>query len=196
MNGKPQIRNYATMSQATITGGAGAAFSHFVEGLFNLHTTIEGIASADGQKTKVKSIRLTVRAWSRNTFHTMPVIVQTAGTITDTVDLETYFIQDVNLDQVIDDVFGYQNLFPNIKTSRRVPTTNPTADTGYITASEYSVEIPGNILQILNKETETERLQNLHLVLYGGMHADNQVIILNKRIDIKFINTRKTIILR
>jgi hypothetical protein len=121
-------------------------------------------------------------------------VVQTTGTWTDTVDINQYIIDKI-LDSCIDDVFGYQ-LLGDKSVSRRVPTNAATSATGLEFAVQRCVEIPGNLLQILNKESETERLQSLFFGVVGNAITASQVIHLKWFTEIHFVGVAKKIILR
>jgi hypothetical protein len=86
-------------------------------------------------------------------------------------------------------VFGYDRLGP-AKSARRVPTAD-NDDYGL----EISIPLPNYALQILNKETETERLQNLYIAICGkGTNA----FAINLIVDTitEYREQRKTLILR
>jgi ribosomal protein S25 len=120
--------------------------------------------------------------------------VQTNGTVTDTVDRAEAVVDKI-LDAAIDDVFGYQ-LLSNFKLSKTMP-----IDSGYSTSTsntmvEMSVILPPNLLGLINKEVETERLQNLYIVLVGSFNVNNQAINIFKSFEVDYTNVRKTITLR
>ena len=192
---KQKQRKYLHHTSTSITGGASGINKHFVEAIQNIHTTVENILSADGQKSKISAFWFTFRLDSEEKFGVLPVIVQTAGTITDTIDLASN-IEDVNLDSCIDDVFGYQNLARVTKVARRIPSQDGSAAGGREHGLEFTVQVPGNFIQILNKEVETERLQNLYMVLYGFLADNDQVLHIKTTTEIDFVGVRKTIILR
>lgn len=195
MNQKQQLRDYISLVDDIITAGASGADLVYVDSLMNLHTAMEGILAADGQKPKVQSVTLTIRAYSNDLFGMCPIIVQTAGSFMDTVDLAGKIV-DVNLDSVIDDVYGYQLLHQNVGTSRRLPTDDATASPSNGFGREFTVTLPQNAIQLLNKEIETERLQSLYFAVYGFLTENNQVITLSCNFHVKFKAIRKTIILR
>jgi hypothetical protein len=155
----------------------------------------ELLTGADGQKAKILAVNVTHRCYSEENFAIMPLIIQTAGTITDSVAIAQP-TQDVGLDSAIDDVFGYQPLSKFLRTSRRVPTRDAQAAAGTEHALQFAYTIPGNILQILNKELETERLQDLYVVLHGFHFANSQTINIHTNIELLFVNIRKNVNLR
>jgi hypothetical protein len=166
------------------------------ENVQDLHDLVESLVSGDGQKPLIKEVTFQIRAnmaaasFESNGHIVQPVVVQTAGTWTSNVDVDTP-IEDVCLDGAIDDVFGYQRLGnpQAVKLARR----------GNGEAGRKAVEtvrtLPQNILQILNKETETERLQNLYFGLVGKNYGTTN---LNFRvfITVKFRMISKRIISR
>lgn len=195
MVSKGKQRKYHSLVGDVITFGAGGAAMFFVRKINDLYTIIESIISGDGQKLKISKILSHVRAKSADIFGIGAAIVQTAGTISDTVDIASPSILDSLLDGVIDDVYGYQIVTP-FGVSRSVPGDDPTANTTQHQAREFSVRIPGNIIQLLNKELETERLQNLYLVFYGTSTVNNQVVNIQTVNEIDFTGIRKTITIR
>lgn len=168
---------------------AGAVNSGYGISIQNLHDLIEGIRAADGIHMRVSAIRLTVRAYSDAYFSMYPAVVQTAGNFTDSVSL-TQANASALFDACIDDVMGYDGLFPYMKIARRVP-TGATDDLGV----EYSVNLSPKILQILNKEVETERLQNL-LFAICGFGTINKTVALTTTIEVMYIEQRKQVVLR
>jgi hypothetical protein len=58
------------------------------------------------------------------------------------------------------------------------------------------VILPPNLLGLINKEVETERLQNLYIVLVGSFNVNNQAINIFKSFEVDYTNVRKTITLR
>jgi hypothetical protein len=176
--------------------GAAGAGEAFVEKLNNLYDVLEGILALDGAKPRVSMIRLTVQAKSESFFALLPVIIQTAGTITDTVDIDVDQIEDKSINPCIDDVFGYKNLSNFFKTSRRAPSEDSTAATGLEYVCQFSTMIPGNFIQILNKETETERLQDLYQVLYGFCSENNQAVYIKETTEVLFTTVTRNITIR
>ena len=165
----------------------------FTDNLIDLSAIVDTIGALNGAKINVKKIRIHLRIYSEETFIYQPLVVQTAGAWTADVTSANYIVDKI-LDENIDDVFGYQPL-TDTKVSRRVPTDVQTDDTGRITGSEITIELPGSILQILNKEAETERLQNL---LFGVVGRTNVVQTIKLRLFVAYEYTivRKKLILR
>lgn len=192
---KQNKRNFQKLIDVSFASGGGGATKHYCENVIDLHSLIESILAADGQKAKALTIILALRAYSESSFTLMPFVVQTAGTFTDTIAL-TSGIQDVNLALCIDDVFGFQNLAVVPKIARRVPSQDGSAAGGLEYAVECSIQIPGNLLQLLNKEVETERLQLMLFGISGVFKDDAQTIAVAIYASIDFIGIRKSVILR
>jgi hypothetical protein len=165
-------------ANATITMGAAGLARHFVENVIDFHNLVESqILGDDGRQCKIYFLACTVIYESEDPFSIVPLIVQTNGTITDTVDLTAEEIR-VNLDSAIDDVFGFKKL-PNFRkplVASRVPSLDSTSASGREFQIRLHAEVPAFALQILNKTTESERLQDIHLVVHGTASANNQVI--------------------
>jgi hypothetical protein len=164
-----------------------------VEYTHNLHALIEAIRSGDGFQPKVAYIRFHLRIYSSDNdlFAFQPVIVQTAGTISDTANVAVTNISAM-LDSAIDDVFGHQKIGP-MKIGRRIP-GNSSANN--FVGIEVTLEVPANVLEILNREAESERLQNLSFVLVGATQNNDTLLSFDGFVEIAYVEVRKKIILR
>jgi hypothetical protein len=165
----------------------------FVRAIGSVHSIIEGIRSGDGLHMLCKQILLHVRSNSIEPFWVLPVLVQTAGNFADTNNLASHNIAEL-LDSAIDDVFGYQRLSPTGKVGRRAPVDDGSTNPTY--CAEFTVTLPGNVLAILNKETETERLQDLILGLVGITNATSQAIAFETFVEVHYIEKQRNIVLR
>jgi hypothetical protein len=192
-NNRQQRLSYFDVGSDTIAPGANLGF---YEELINLHTLAESIGSADGKKIRVTHMIVNIRAYMAEAdgiFHLTPVVVQTNGNCVDTVNLAARKLHEI-IDGAVDDVFGFQVVGPT-RSSRRVPMDSAdAADLGAF-GLEFQIQIPQNLLQVLNKEIETERLQDLHLGFAGITHANNTIsVFFCGRVD--YIELKKQIILR
>jgi hypothetical protein len=150
---------------------------------------LDSLGSDDGQTPKISKIRISVRvalATADTPGIIFPVIVQTAGTWADTIDLAVSKTVTELLADSINDVFGVQVFQGNV--GRMLP------DGSY--GHEFTIEVPGNILQILNKEAETERLQNLHFGLVGLAQTSTDVMNIRMVAEYHYELVRKSVILR
>jgi hypothetical protein len=114
----------------------------------------------------VKFIEIDIRARETitgNYFSFLPIVVQTAGTFTSTVDLSAGQVQE-HLNSAIDDDFGYQ-IIGKQSCSKEI------SDSATGTYVQRRVVIPQNIIQLLNKEVGTERLQSLYFGIAGVQGA-------------------------
>jgi len=175
----------------------------FVENLANLHDLLETIRSEDGNQILASKIRISYRLYEPEEalvaqaqgYMVVPVAVQTAGTITDTVNLAIPSNIGTMLNTATDDVFGYQLLKKPADVSRTRAGPGNTGDSLFTV--ESSVEVPGNLLFILNKETETERLQNIFFCLVGSFaKSTDPGFRVDIFIEIYYQETRKTIQIR
>jgi hypothetical protein len=187
--------NYTLLVADSVVMGASSAGNNFVDGVKNLHVLIEDIeSSVDGQTINVHAIRAHVRCVSQYYFGLQPIVVQTDGTITDTEDISANQHEYI-LGQVISDYFGYRCLMP-YKMSKKVPDISTSGIPGN-TALEFTVEIPRFLInQIINKEVESERLQNLNFLLLGKSTANSQTITTKVIFEVEFSLVRKDIIIR
>jgi hypothetical protein len=104
---KQKVRVYlGKIAQSSISPGANLGFA---ENLTNLYQVIEALLNS-GELAHIKYFRWTIRAKSiSNHFALQSLIVQTAGTFADTVNLADREIADL-LDAAIDDDFGYKQI--------------------------------------------------------------------------------------
>jgi hypothetical protein len=124
-----------------------------------------------------------------------PIIVQTAGTFTDTVALGPLYSNAAILDACIDDVFGYNRITQRALVGKRMPPDVGHAAPAYIFAAETTIDLPAHVRELLNKETETERLQTLYLGLTGqGVNGDTLNVYCV--IDILYTEQKKSIVIR
>lgn len=174
-----------TTDTATFTAGDRMGSDSIVD----LHTNLEALRAEDGGQVKVLSIRTTYTCYgdaAGDSFAILPIVVQTAGTWTDNVDVNTRRVSEVLAD-AIDDVFGYQSLAPNCAAGRYLASG--------VFVARISTPVPQNILQILNRELESEKLQSLYTGLVIASH-DVTVVTIKAVTEIKYIETRKQIIMR
>jgi hypothetical protein len=163
-----------------------------VEVLANLHEGIEGLRSEDGTRCLVQAVEVDIqmRAVSYIPYKIFPVLIQTAGTPADLIDQATGYLS-VALDVATDDVFGFECI-PNRKgfLSRPIP-----GGDDVVSGITAQFVLPIHAIQILNKEVETERLQNLWLglVQVGGAPVEH---ILNAFLTYTYTETRKGLLLR
>lgn len=166
----------------------------FTENLVNLHSMIEAISGADGVQIQVSAMRIHIRLYIesevQDAFCIIPVIVQTVGTWTSTADLANNTIRQM-LDSCIGDVLGYTPL-GSLRVSKLLPTHD-----SHISGMEFTLSIPQHILQLLNKETESERLQHLLVGLVGKFeHQDNANLIGTAYVESLYTERRKSIVIR
>jgi hypothetical protein len=162
-----------------------------VENVTNIHDALEAVVAADGQTMRISRMVMHYRAHlaATNFFTAQAVLVQTAGTLSDTTDIADGSPIDTALDQACDDVLGYTKLG-----KLAVPRFAPVNGTTQLEIVR-SVPFPQGIIQLLNKELETERLQDLYLALvfFGCTNAAHYV---SMDIEVDYTTVRKTISLR
>lgn len=152
----------------SIAPGANGGYAEVIQ---SLHTIPESLISeqTEGKKCNIKYIRYTIRMSHADTsipyIGMLPVIVQTAGTFADTVNLTARTVAEL-LDAAIDDEFGFQKI-GNMRISKVINTTINDASQEYLQKLETQFDVPQNVIQLLNKELSTEKLQSLYLGLVG-----------------------------
>ena len=135
--------------------------------LANLSSKFAAIATATAGFPNVKKMTLRIRCFRNNPANTslwavIPVIVQTDGTFTSTTDLATSEINSA-LDSAINDVFGFQKL-QNVRVCKVINVTDD-GGVGWNQEVQINMDLPRNILNLLNKQNQTERLQDIYLGL-------------------------------
>jgi hypothetical protein len=174
----------------TIDVGANLAFT---ENVFSLLSKAESLVG-DGEKPRITSWIITIRMILDEAvldiFTCQPVAVQTAGTFTDTVNLTPGDIDSL-LDSSVDDEFGFQTL-GDMRVSKFG------CNDGNYTRIETRVVLPKNILNLINKEVSTERLQDLLFGLVGFQASDPASALLTIKIvnEIHYSVLRKGITIR
>jgi hypothetical protein len=141
----------------TVTPGANLGFAENFSSLSGL----PDILLEDGKRAYLKRIRFFLRCESTGPFGIIPVAVQTAGTFADTANLADQEVQDL-LDGAIDDTFGFEPLADFFVAKRMAPDAN---NMDWVV--ERSFEVPRHLLNLKNKEGETERLQEIYLGVVG-----------------------------
>jgi hypothetical protein len=96
------------------------------------------------------------------------------------------------VDAACDDVFGY-TLIDDSRTSRRL---RGPYDGASVKGGEFRINIPQHLVQLLNKETETERLQDLYLAIVGIMNTAGDSVHIDAFWTIRFHEERKTVTVR
>jgi hypothetical protein len=162
-----------------------------VDSIQNLHSVVEAISGADGVQITVSGMTFHFRLESESGyFACLPVIVQTIGSFSDSANLSSNRVSQL-LDSAIDDVFGYHPLLPSFKAARKMPNVT---NNGY--ALEFSVQLPQHLRNLLNKETETERLQNLYLGMVYQTETSTFVLDARTWIEVRYSEKRKKIVIR
>lgn len=187
MKQRAASKQYMGSESDTMTYAAGGS-RRGSEVLWNLSDTVDLLSSSDGAKPRIISIKITVHASGTVQFGLLPIVLQTAGAWTDSVDQALQKVEEV-LAVDVDDVFGYQPTKREWQIARFVPFADPQF------ISRFSVDIPQNIIALLNKEAETEKLQSL----YAGhvvTSTANDVYSVTSHIEIRYTETRKSIVMR
>jgi hypothetical protein len=185
---KPK-RTLAKISDS-VAIGANLGFAEYIT---NLHATIEAIRAAqDGIQIRVSKVLLHLRTTSLEAFAIQMLAIQTGGTFTDNPN-ETEGDVGSMLEGNIDDVFGYDYLSPSYKVARKGPSTDGAAAATFLI--EATFPIPNKLLMLLNKETETERLQDL-LVGFIGHGSNGDTVFYKCFIEFHYVEEQRDIVIR
>jgi hypothetical protein len=171
------------------TAGA-RAFSTFI---YNLQEQMEALGGLDGAKVQIKNIRFHMRFYSNEEFAVQLALVQTAGAWTTTDDLDIAIV-DAILNSCIDDVFG-SYLLNQMQYSKRVPSDDMTAAAPQSQGLYITAQLPQHLIQLINKEVETERLQELKFGFCGFNQAAENIEY-NGYVEVDFITVRKNVTIR
>lgn len=159
---------------------------------------VEDITPNDGEYAHITKMRVYLRLYSLNLtspYLACPVVVQTAGTFTDTVDQNlnppTYYM---SLDGAISDEFGFQKL-QEAKASGIINITDDGGNELHQTMN-FILNIPQNVIRLLNKEANTERLQDVYLGLVGIAIASTASFAYNLIIETEYVLKSKGITIR
>ena len=134
------------------------------------------LLSGDGQKVMLKEISVNMEFQMLDEVNlsklaVIPFIVQTAGTFTSTQNLANSSLEEL-LDTCIDDEFGLY-LLRDIVFSK-VKLRDQSAD--YAQANvRLTFKVPKHLLALINKEQQTERLQDLYIGFYLVPSGNNAV---------------------
>lgn len=167
----------------------------FTTNMQNLHSLISGINDEDGNRKVISEVQFIMRAYVADSaiFGLQPVIVQTAGNWSNTINLAQRTF-DTALAASIDDVFGYDRL-GGMRFSKAKPTGDGTLAT-LIQSIESNVTLPAKFIQILNKEVESERLQDLFFGFVGLSLNTGLTIYIYLQIVVQFIEQRQKVVIR
>ena len=164
------------------------------EQAIDLSAVIDSMSGSEQGKVRIKKIRIGLRHVSEEYFAAQLVVVQTAGTWSQVLDQATYV--DTILDAAISDVYGSKLIGP-FQLAKRTPVNDTTVGVQTMTfAVESTRELPQHLVQLLNKEAESERLQNLLVgsIFVAGQGASQ--INSTYFFEIDYELTRKNIVLR
>jgi hypothetical protein len=184
---------YLNVTADSIATGANTGFAE--NPLENsLQAICAGLASVDGNRINVSSFRIKLSlycAGASKSFGIQPVIVQTAGTFSDINNLVGRTVSALLAD-AIDDIFGY-DLLGNVRFSKIAPSGDGTV-AGSMEIIETTITLPAKVLNILNKESESERLQDLYLG-YVGI-GDTLTLTVKTVYAIEYTEVRQKIMIR
>lgn len=179
----------------TIVPGANLGFG---DELVDLTDIPENFLGSDTNHPIIKGMKVYTRINSTNEtnpkhFSVWPCIVQTAGTFTDTVNSAEREVASI-VNGCVDDEFGLLPCGGN----RMSKLKNMSDDSGlnFTTCIETQFDIPRNIINLLNKEVNTERLQKLKLALVGVAESATQTLFVSVHIAITYISRMKGITIR
>lgn len=194
MKNKNQNRSYINITSDSIAMGADIGY---VENLFesSLQTVVASLTESDGDRCKISSFRVRVSMTcdgGNDIFCLQPVVIQTAGTFTDSVAQPGREVSKL-IAAAISDVFGY-DLLGNLRFSKVMPTGDGT-QAALVTIIETTFNLPPKILNILNKESESERLQDLFVGIVG-LGLANQTFYIKIGYEIKFIKDQQKVVIR
>jgi hypothetical protein len=186
------IREWIHLQSITITPGVNEGFTYNLQ---NLHSNIDSLPVGDGEMAQIENYKVSMRVTSNVlAFAIKPFIIQTAGTFTSQSNLSERRVHTM-LDGSIDDEFGYQPT-----AAARMSVAMP-IDQGHVAPSlrisgaEFEFTLPKRVIQLLNKETQTERMQTLYLGVIG-IGPNGYSIVIRNFIEIRYIIVAKGLVIR
>jgi len=174
----------------SVTPGANL---NFVEFLTSLVTLQEALRSGDGNLCKIRKFTVHLRLYSTETFIIQPFIIQSAGSLTDTANLNDGSVDTV-VDSGVDDDFGLTYV-GQPKVATFIPMDNGNAAPTYSVGVSLQFDIPQNVLDILNAVSQSERLANL-AVGFTGKACSNVAIYIRAYYAISYVEEVKSLVLR
>jgi hypothetical protein len=156
---KNNISRIMLIQDSVAIGGNLNAF----EVLESISNTIESDLSSDGQQVKLKSLVYHIQlhgaiglySAASKFFCIQPLIVQSSqGSVADIINLVEGNLSTI-IDSGVADEFGYLKL-GNLRTSKQLP-----YDATMIPRIKTRIQVPQHIIDLLNKQSNSERLQDL-----------------------------------
>jgi hypothetical protein len=187
------------LGQGSLTTGASGQRSGAIRlSDADLHALIEGIVGEDADRAFVKSIEVEVDMYHMGPavvqFAAALALVQSAGSMSYGPFATVNIIDDL-VDDMSDDSIGFR-LFQLPHMSRFVLGWYTTADV-YLTKWTCKIQIPKDIINLLNKEVETERLQPVYLVvLLPEVNGDSKAVYATWSIKVEYVEQSKGITIR
>jgi hypothetical protein len=154
----------------TVAPGANLGFVDYLE---DLSVQIDGLSSADGMVAKVKSIEI-IFASQSVTFHAIQnFILQCSSAPADTVNLAEQSVHQL-LDAATGDDFGHINCGPVLQSKITHGIYNVQATQW---GTFFKFKVPQNLIEIINKDSQNERDQNLYTGILGRTETNATVYI-------------------
>lgn len=185
-------RNWTVETTASITSTSGKGW---VENVKALHDLIESFTT-DSERPVIKRLEFHIKMFNTTSnvpFGFVPVVVQAAGNFSSQVNLTNGNSFGENLNTCCDDVFGYQKIGePSV--GRITNFLASTFEKHYFV--NRKIVIPQNIINLLNKEINSERLQTLYLGLCGWIENTSASLQLEVTSYCEWIEKSKGITIR
>lgn len=161
----------------------------------SLQALMESACADEGDIAMALDVTIPITLWSHRYFTFTTLLVQTAAAISSgSTDSSLVKLEEI-LDPGIDDVFGYRILGYPRGSPMFMEIWNGTSFVQLYKTS-LVIKLSKNILKIINKTSETERLQSLYLLLYLRGTTNGQEIFYNYSSIIKYRQERKGISIR
>lgn len=166
--GKGKSKNifcYSEIGVVSITPGANKGFTENVE---NLMTVTDSLSSPDGIQTQLSKLQYHFDLYCDDCFWLKPLVVQSNGTWTDTVNLADTNVH-VALGDSINDVFSWEPAGP-VRQARYF------YNGGIKFNLRFTVNISKKFLDIINTHTEQERIVDIFFGLIGEGYDGTKVL--------------------
>jgi hypothetical protein len=186
-NKKSFSLRHISIHTVTITPGVNLGFA---EPGIDLSALAETLAEQDGQKARILEVVDHIQTKSVGSHMLAPCFVQTAGNFAAVTNSADRLVQDL-INSAVDDEFGVQ-VEPTM-VSILAPSSQAAGTDVYST--DRTLRANQNVLNILNKEVSTEKLQSIWTGT-SGVSTVNQPIYWIEFLTVIYVLTAKNIVLR
>lgn len=160
----------------------------------NLQSRLEALAASDGQMVKINQWVHNITLWSQYPFMTTAAFILTAGTVSHGSMSENTDLQ-AHLDAQVSDDFSVEWIGNNV-TSTLVCEYWDGSQAKHLWKTVFNVTFSKRIMALLNRTSQTERLQNLYLAIITYSSSNSAAINCYEKSMLRYKDVVKNIIIR